>query len=53
MSLTLTEIQERLIKLDEILLMELLEINSEDLVERFIDRIEDRADELEEQVDDL
>jgi len=52
MSLTLTEIQERLIKLDEILLMELLEINSEDLVERFIDRIEDRADELEEQVDD-
>ena len=52
MSLTLTEIQERLIKLDEILLMELLEINSEDLVERFIDRIEDNADELEEQVDD-
>ena len=52
MSLTLTEIQERLIELDEILLMELLEINSEDLVERFIDRIEDRADELEEQVDD-
>lgn len=52
MSLTLTEIQERLIKLDEILLMEVLEISSEDLVERFIDRIEDRADELEEQVDD-
>jgi hypothetical protein len=52
MALTLTEIQERLKQLDEITLMELLEISSEDLVDRFIDLIEDRADELEEQVDD-
>ena len=52
MALTLTEIQERLIHIDEVTLMELLEINSEDLVHRFIDRIEDNADTLEEQVND-
>lgn len=37
----------RLKQLDEITLMEVLEITSEDLVERFSDRIEDRFDELE------
>jgi len=36
--------------IDEITLMELLEISSEDLVDRFEDRIEERADKLEEQV---
>jgi hypothetical protein len=34
--------------IDEITLMEVLEISSEDLVERFQDLIEAKADELEE-----
>lgn len=50
MSLTLSEICERLKQVDEVSLLELLEIDSEQLVEKFQDRIEDRADELEEQV---
>lgn len=50
MSLTLHDIKSRLKMLDEITLMELLEVSSEDLVERFEDRIEDRADQLAEQV---
>jgi hypothetical protein len=47
MSLTLNDIKERLIQIDEITLLEILEINSEMLVERFIDLIEDKADLLE------
>jgi len=50
MSLTLEDIKDRLKQLDEITLMELLEISSEDLVDRFVDKIEDRANSLEEQV---
>jgi hypothetical protein len=38
--ITLQELKERLTQLDEISLMELLEINSEDLVNRFADIIE-------------
>jgi len=49
-SLTLHDIKERLTQLDEITLMELLEISSEDLVESFADRIEERAEQLEEQL---
>jgi hypothetical protein len=51
MSLTLREIQERLMQLDEISLLEILNITSEDLVERFADKIEDRADNLEEELE--
>jgi hypothetical protein len=50
MTLTLPDIYDRLKQLDEITLMELLEINSEDLVDRFEDLIEAKADELEEQL---
>jgi hypothetical protein len=39
-------------RLDEIDLLEVLEISSEDLVERFTDYIEDRADELEQELQD-
>jgi hypothetical protein len=52
MALTLNEIKERLMRLDEIDLLEVLEISSEDLVERFTDYIEDRADELEQELQD-
>ena len=46
--MTLQEIKEALIRIDEVSLLELLQINSEDIVNRFEDFIEDRADELEE-----
>lgn len=43
---------ERLKRIDEISLLEVLGITSEDLVERFADVIEDRFDELVEEMDD-
>jgi hypothetical protein len=50
MPLLLHEIKERLVELDEITLLELLNITSEDLVEMFSERIEDNADKLEKEV---
>jgi hypothetical protein len=50
MPLTLEEIKERLKRWDEIALIEELEIDSEQIVERFDDIIEDKADTLEQQV---
>ena len=50
MPLLLHEIKERLIELDEITLLELLNITSEDIVELFSERIEERADSLEKEV---
>lgn len=52
MALTLIELQEKLKHVDEISLMEVLEITSEDLVARFVDKIEDRMDELVTEFDD-
>lgn len=47
MPLTLCELKEKLAEnYDETLLLELLEINSSDIVERFLDRIENRYDLL-------
>lgn len=48
MSLTLIEVQERLKSLDEITLLERLQISSEDLCERFLDKIEDKYEEFSE-----
>ena len=53
MSFTLREIMARLKSLDEISLMEALEISSEDLVERFVDRIEEKYDTLEQEVEGM
>jgi hypothetical protein len=50
MPLTLEEIKERLKRWDEVSLIEELEIDSEQIVERFEDIIEERADILEQQV---
>jgi hypothetical protein len=47
MNLTIEEIKDRLKTLDEVTLLEELHINSEDIVERFSDVIEDNADKLE------
>lgn len=46
MAITLTELQAKLMLIDEISVMEILEITSEDLVNRFIDRIELKYDQL-------
>jgi hypothetical protein len=43
---------ERMSKLDEITLLEVLNISSEEIVERFADKIEDKFDELEIDLDD-
>jgi len=48
--ITEKELKERLQQLDEISLLELLEINSEELVNRFGDKIEDRFEELSEEL---
>lgn len=50
MPLLLHEIKERLKALDEVSLLELLNISSEDIVEMFGEKIEDNADQLEKEV---
>lgn len=50
MNLTFEEIKEKLARLDEITLMELLDITSYDLVQRFDDIIEDKLDKLEREI---
>ena len=52
MALTYEETKERLKRLDEVTLLEVLEISSEDIVERFGDLIEDKLELLEEELDD-
>ena len=49
---TLEEIKDKLKQLDEVTLMETLEITSEDLVDRFLDRIEQKQDTLENDFDE-
>lgn len=46
MVLTLEELKEKLIKVDEISLLEVLNISSEDIVDRFEDWIENHQEEL-------
>ena len=50
--LTFNELCEELTKLDEITLLEVLDISSEDLVNKFQDRIEDKQEELTTDLDD-
>jgi hypothetical protein len=50
MPLLLHEIKERLTALDEVTLLELLNISSEDIVAAFADKIEENADKLEKEV---
>ena len=50
--LTLAELQERLKKIDEISLLEILDISSEDLVDRFVDLIENKYDILKEEFEE-
>jgi hypothetical protein len=50
-SLTFEELKERLAMLDEITILEILNINSYDLVQRFEDMIEDNRDKLEREIE--
>jgi hypothetical protein len=52
MSMTLVELKNKLKRLDETILCEILNITSEELVDRFEDLIEEHFDELEEDLDD-
>lgn len=42
----LKSLEDKLKKIDEISLLEVLDISSEDIVDRFIDKIEDNFEEL-------
>lgn len=52
MPLTFQEISDKLKQCDEITLLEILEINSEEIVERFGDKIEENIEKFEEDFDD-
>ena len=52
MSLTLEELKERLRALDETILIELLQLESDTLVERYKDIIINKFSDLEEQLED-
>ena len=44
--MTLTDLQERLYKEEETILLELLDITSEEIADRFVDKIEDKYEQL-------
>ena len=52
MEVTLEELKERLAGLDEVTLMEILDIHSDELVEAFEDRIEENIDKLKRMLKD-
>lgn len=52
MSLTFADIVERLKRIDEVSLLEVLNISAEDIVERFEDKIRERWDRLEADLED-
>ena len=49
MTITFEELKQQLKRLDEVTLLEVLDIASEDIVDRFQDIIEDKYDELIEE----
>lgn len=53
MEFTLEELKERLAMLDEVLLLELLDIHSDELVEAFEDKIEENQDKLQRMLNDF
>jgi len=52
MALTILDLFDKLKRLDEISILEILNITAEDLVDRFEDRIEAMFDELVDELDD-
>ena len=51
MNLTFEELKEKLQNVDEVTLLELLEIRSDDIVERFEDFIEEQQDKLMREIE--
>jgi len=51
MNLTFEELKEKLQRVDEVTLLELLDIRSEDIVERFEDYIEEQQDRLTREIE--
>lgn len=51
--LTLRDLCDKLRRLDELTLLEVLDISSEEIVERFLDEIEDRFEALSEELQDI
>jgi len=49
---TIQDYKEELIEQDQVELIDILDISSSDLVDRFDDRVEDRFDELYDESDD-
>tara|TARA_R100000742_G_C4263588_1_gene81448 strand:+ start:1043 stop:1231 length:189 start_codon:yes stop_codon:yes gene_type:complete len=52
MALTFKEVCEKLEQIDEISLLEVLDISSEEIVVKFEDKINDKLEELAEDLDD-
>jgi len=50
--LTLSDVINHLKRIDEISLLEILEISSEDIVDRFQDKIEEKYDSLREDLEE-
>lgn len=51
--LTLTDLADRMKHLDEVTLLEVLDIKSDELTDRFIDKIENRFDYLCEELEEI
>ena len=52
MNLTFEDVCDRLKQLDEITLLEILDISSEEIVDRFRDLIENKFDDFKEELSD-
>lgn len=51
--LTLTDLADRMKHLDEVTLLEVLDIKSDELTDRFLDKIENRFDYLCEELEEI
>lgn len=51
MNITFEELKEKLQRVDEVTLLELLEIRSDDIVDRFEDFIEEQQDKLMREIE--
>ena len=50
MNLTLAELKEKLMQFDELDLIELLDLTSEDILDRFEDIVEDKYESLKKEI---
>jgi hypothetical protein len=50
MNITFEELKEKLQRVDEVTLLELLDIHSDDIIERFEDYIEEKQEQLTKEI---